>query len=543
MTLNELITFVRGVRPGIAFDNSTLVTWANEIEGRVQTDIMALDTSSITEYSTETLTSALLVPEPFSKLYRYFLYMMIDLSNGEYKRYANSYALFNEAYEEYSGWYATKYAPRTGLAEFRGYYLSAYGVAVKNGFAGTETEWLATLKGEDGNSGAAIVSTVFYGVDENGGYIYEQTFDNGTKQYFTAPKGDSGGGAVDSVNGKTGVVLLNASDVGALPDDTYIPSKTSDLINDSGFLTEHQSLAAYRTSEQQDIIDNGKQPLISDLQTIRNGASAGSTAYQKPSSGIPASDMTSAVRTSLSKADSALQQHQSLSAYRTAAAQDVIDAGKQSKLPNPIKDKYLHANSLTGELEWTSGGGGGSGGAVDSVNGKTGAVVLSASDVGALPDTTPIPTQVTESTVSGWGFTKNTGTYSKPSTGIPKTDLASTVQTSLSKADTAVQPETGKGLFSGNYNDLTNKPTIPTSLSQLSADSTHRTVTDNEKSTWDAKGTYSKPSGGIPASDLAPGVIPTGLPSFSSADNGKFLRIVNGAAVWESMEEMEGGIY
>lgn len=50
-----------------------------------------------------------------------------------------------------------------------------------------------------------------------------------------------------------------------------------------------------------------------------------------------------------------------------------------------------------------------------------------------------IPSAVTESTVSGWGFTKNTGTYSKPSNGIPKTDLASAVQTSLSKADTALQ--------------------------------------------------------------------------------------------------------
>lgn len=50
-----------------------------------------------------------------------------------------------------------------------------------------------------------------------------------------------------------------------------------------------------------------------------------------------------------------------------------------------------------------------------------------------------IPSAVTELTVSGWGFTKNTGTYSKPSGGIPKTDLASAVQTSLSKADTALQ--------------------------------------------------------------------------------------------------------
>ena len=62
-----------------------------------------------------------------------------------------------------------------------------------------------------------------------------------------------------------------------------------------------------------------------------------------------------------------------------------------------------------------------------------------------------IPAAVTESTVSGWGFTKNTGTYSKPSGGIPKTDLASAVQTSLGKADTALQSYTEqyKGTITG----------------------------------------------------------------------------------------------
>lgn len=42
---------------------------------------------------------------------------------------------------------------------------------------------------------------------------------------------------VQSVNGKTGVVVLNASDVGALPSSTAIPTKTSDLTNDSGYIT------------------------------------------------------------------------------------------------------------------------------------------------------------------------------------------------------------------------------------------------------------------------------------------------------------------
>lgn len=42
---------------------------------------------------------------------------------------------------------------------------------------------------------------------------------------------------VQSVNGQTGTVSLDAADVGALPDTTVIPSKTSQLTNDSGFLT------------------------------------------------------------------------------------------------------------------------------------------------------------------------------------------------------------------------------------------------------------------------------------------------------------------
>ena len=78
------------------------------------------------------------------------------------------------------------------------------------------------------------------------------------------------------------------------------------------------------------------------------------------------------------------------------------------------------------------------------------AVALSGS-YNDLHDAPSIPAAVTESTVSGWGFTKNTGTYSKPSTGIPKTDLASAVQTSLGKADTALQSYTEqyKGTITG----------------------------------------------------------------------------------------------
>lgn len=40
---------------------------------------------------------------------------------------------------------------------------------------------------------------------------------------------------------------------------------------------------------------------------------------------------------------------------------------------------------------------------------------------------------------------------------------------------------------SGSYNDLDNKPTIPDELADLASDSSHRTVTDTEKSSWNGK--------------------------------------------------------
>lgn len=82
---------------------------------------------------------------------------------------------------------------------------------------------------------------------------------------------------------------------------------TSGLVDLGTVLTEHQDIS-------------GKQDVISDLAAIRSGASAGATAYQKPSGGIPKTDLASAVQTSLGKADTALQSHQDISGKADVAA-------------------------------------------------------------------------------------------------------------------------------------------------------------------------------------------------------------------------------
>ena len=116
-----------------------------------------------------------------------------------------------------------------------------------------------------------------------------------------------------------------------------------------------------------------------------------------------------------------------------------------------------------------------------------------------------------ESTVSEWGFTKNKGTYVMPVGGIPKADLAGAVQQSLSKADTALQSFTEADPTVPEWAKQESKPTY--TASEVGAVPTSRTVNGKALSsdislTASDVGAYTKPSGGIPASDLADGVIP-----------------------------------
>ncbi len=91
--------------------------------------------------------------------------------------------------------------------------------------------------------------------------------------------------------------------------DYYTKGQTDNAITSA----LNTALADYTTTAALTLLLAGKQDVINDLSDIRSGASAGATAYQKPQGGIPSTDMSQAVQTSLEKANTALQQHQDIS--------------------------------------------------------------------------------------------------------------------------------------------------------------------------------------------------------------------------------------
>lgn len=212
-----------------------------------------------------------------------------------------------------------------------------------------------------------------------------------------------------------------------------------------------------------------------------------------------------------------------------------------------------------------------SGAPVQSVNGKTGAVTLdasavgarpaswmpSASDVGARPSTwTPTYTDVgadKSGTASSAVSTHNTKTDAHNDIRLLISALTTRLDALANSDDTTLdqmaevvayikanrdlidQITTGKVSVADIVNNLTtnvsNKPlsaaqgvalktlidaiTVPTKLSQLADDSTHRTVTDTEKASWNAKSNFSGNYADLSGKPTIP-TVPTKVSAFTN---------------------------
>lgn len=208
---------------------------------------------------------------------------------------------------------------------------------------------------------------------------------------------------VTSVNGKTGAVNLGAGDVGALPSSTKFVSSvngktgaviglaTTDEVNKKqNTLTEAQLAAA-------------NSGITEAKRTKYDGYEA--TINKKANSADLAQVATSGSYNDLSD--------------KPIAIESVIDYGDTSK---KIKIGYSGAGITGDAIKYIAGFTTGDGGAVAKIKDISKdamkawlafAAVASSGSYNDLKDKPTIPPAVTESTVSGWGFTKNKGTVTQ----------------------------------------------------------------------------------------------------------------------------------
>lgn len=153
MTATVLFERLRKLKPVPAeIDDTILLDWLNQVEGQILHEIFLLALSEITPYAA-TPTEALAAPYPYDGIYLLWMEAQVDFANGEYERYTNTMQRYNTAWNDLARHIAKCIRPVYGRAVEQGYYLSAYGIAKAHGYAGTEEQWLASLKGAAGEPG------------------------------------------------------------------------------------------------------------------------------------------------------------------------------------------------------------------------------------------------------------------------------------------------------------------------------------------------------------------------------------------------------
>ena len=233
----------------------------------------------------------------------------------------------------------------------------------------------------------------------------ELTNDSGFITAATAP--------VTSVNSKTGAVTLTASDVGALPDSTVIPTASVyDMTKDAS--SADYAAVYHLTKDGTNVGEPINIPNGASVNVVTgNGLSADADGIKMAAaSGTSAGAMSSADFTKLSG----------------------IEAGAQ-------KNTVTSVNGATGAVTVTA--------PVTSVNTKAGAVTLTASDVGALPDTTTIPTKTSELTNDSVYVTQTDGDgrYLQLTGGTVTGDVVVSGSLSANAGSTKSVTLSGKGIY------------------------------------------------------------------------------------------------
>lgn len=199
MTVQGCIEYVDSIEPN-AYTDTQKAGWLSECEGKVYTSLFLVQPYEFTPV-TASDSRTLALPAPYDRMYPRYLQAMIHYANGEYDRYANSMAAFNEVWAEANRWFGGDYDVTDRLRNRR--------------FEGTVTQELGDqviLEIPEGCAVAAGRILVETPYTETNIYTARETLSagtycmqdaNGTWKHFTLPEISVGGTVYISGNTAT----------------------------------------------------------------------------------------------------------------------------------------------------------------------------------------------------------------------------------------------------------------------------------------------------------------------------------------------------
>ena len=122
MTIIEAIAIIDAVKPN-GYSQEEKIRWLSKLDGKIKEEIIDTheggENKPFSVYNANTdLDTQLLVDEPYTDIYRYWLEAQIDYANAEYGKYNNSITTYNAVYANYQRAYNRKNMPKTTKLKF-----------------------------------------------------------------------------------------------------------------------------------------------------------------------------------------------------------------------------------------------------------------------------------------------------------------------------------------------------------------------------------------------------------------------------------------
>lgn len=112
-SINEVLERVQRARPD-AVDDREKAQWLIELDGQIYNDLTkegAPDGKPPEAYPKDG-DKDLLVPSPYDRLYDWYVMAMVEFLMRDYEEYQNSYAVFNQAMNEFKAHYRRTHVPK-----------------------------------------------------------------------------------------------------------------------------------------------------------------------------------------------------------------------------------------------------------------------------------------------------------------------------------------------------------------------------------------------------------------------------------------------